>query len=201
MSSVDIAVEGELDVEILKKIFASLNVEVANCYGKRGKNYLRDNVLRYNQAAANLHRGWVVLVDLNQEAPCPPPLVEDWLSHQSRYFQLRVAVRAVESWLLADREEIAHFLRISRARIPMNPEEQQDPKQTLINIARYSKNRDIREDVVPRVGSTARQGPAYTSRLIEFVTQYWDPERAANRAPSLSRSLRVLGDWISEIDL
>ena len=108
---VSIAVEGELDEAVLKKLLASLGIENSRVYGKKGKDHLRENVPRYNQAAQ--YGKWVVLVDLNNEAECPPLLSTSWLPTRLRNFQFRIAVRAVEAWLLADRKEIARFLRVS----------------------------------------------------------------------------------------
>jgi hypothetical protein len=36
----------------------------------------------------------------------------------------------------------------------------------VVELARYSRRRDIREDMVPRPGSGRSVGAAYTSRLI-----------------------------------
>ena len=44
-----------------------------------------------------------------------------------------------------------------------------DPKTTLINLARRSRRRAIREGIVPREGSGGRVGSGYPGRLIEFV--------------------------------
>ena len=117
---VNIAVEGELDEAVLTKVLTSVGIGVVNVYGKRGKNNLKENVPRYNQAAQ--HGRWVVLVDLNNDAECPPPFINSWLPARNKNLQLRVAVRAVEAWLLAERDEIARFLAVSKQRIPLYPE-------------------------------------------------------------------------------
>jgi hypothetical protein len=48
---------------------------------------------------------------------------------------------------------------------------------------------DIREDMLPRRGSGRPIGPAYTSRMIEFVENNWRPEVAARSSDSLRRCL------------
>jgi hypothetical protein len=191
---VNIAVEGELDEAVLKKILASVGIEVAYVYGKRGKDHLRGNIKRYNQAARDQAR-WVVLVDLNNDAKCPPPFIASWLPTRNPNLQLRIAVRAVEAWLLAERNEMARFLSVSEQRLPINPEDEEKPKTTLINIARLSKSKAIRTDIVPKEGSTSIQGPGYTTRLIEFTMKYWNPEQAASNAPSLKRSINSILQW------
>lgn len=190
---VNIAVEGDLDEVILKRILANIGIEVERVFGKKGKNNLKENVPRYNQAAR--FGRWVILVDLNTDAECPPPFVTSWLPARNQNLQLRIAVRAVEAWLLADRNEIARFLRVPVHRIPAQPENEVKPKATLISIARRSKNKRIREDIVPSEGSTARVGPAYVSRLSEFTEKYWNIKRAAYCAPSLKRSIDSLSGW------
>jgi len=193
MLVVNIAVEGNLDEAVLKKVLASVGIEVAYVYGKRGKDHLRANIKRYNQAAR--HERWVVLVDLNNDAECPPPFIASWLPTRDPNLQLRIAVRSVEAWLLAERNQMARFLSVSEQRLPIRPEDGEEPKTTLINIARRSKSKAIRTDIVPKDGSTAIQGPGYTTCLIEFAIKYWDPERAASNAPSLKRSINSLLQW------
>ena len=189
----NIAVEGHLDEAVLTKILSSTGTHVLRAYGKRGKDYLRAKVHGYNAAAR--YGKWVVLVDLNQEAECAPPLVRAWLPTRNPNLHLRVVVHAVEAWLLADAEAIACFLKVPVAHIPANPEEEMKPKVTLINIARQSRDRSIREDVVPRPDSDSKEGPGYTSRLIEFVLRGWNPQRAAARSPSLKRTVASLSRW------
>ncbi len=190
---VNVAVEGDLDEAVLKKMLSFVGLEVSNVYGKMGKDSLRQNVRRYNQAAQFSH--WVILVDLNNDAECPPPFLISWLPERNENLQLRVAVRAVEAWLLADRNKIARFLAVPAYRVPLQPEEEERPKTTLINVARRSRSKTIRRDLVPAEGSTASQGPGYTTRMIEFTMNHWNPEDAALNSPSLKRSIKSLLQW------
>ncbi|MBI2845581.1 MAG: hypothetical protein HYX86_03435 [Chloroflexi bacterium] len=189
------AVEGDLDEVVLKRVLSTAGLEVLRVYGKRGKGHLKVNLPRYNIAAQYVP--WAILVDLNNDAICAPLLISEWLPNRRENLLLRVAVPTVEAWLLADRQEMASFLRVSERRLPALPEDESNPKTTLINLARRSRNRAIFGDLVPPDGSTASQGPGYTTRLIEFATNFWNPERAANNAPSLMRSLNSLSQWQS----
>jgi len=105
---------------------------------------------------------------------------------------LRVAVREVESWLLADREQIARFLSVRLSQIPREPDELEDPKRVLISIAGGSRKREIRQDLVPRPESGRAVGPAYDARLIEFVANCWHPVEAAVNSRSLHRCIAAL---------
>ncbi len=107
----------------------------------------------------------------------------------------RVAVHAVEAWLLADTERMAAFLGIPTERMPLNPDTVLDPKASLIDLARQSRRKVIRGDIVPREGSGSRVGPGYAGRLIEFVTateRSWRPDVAAERSDSLRRCMESL---------
>lgn len=66
------------------------------------------------------------------------------------------------------------------------------PKQALVNLARTSRRRAIRDDMVPREGSGRAVGPGYTSRIIEFVSNHWRPEQAAHVSDSLRRAIARL---------
>ena len=184
---VSAAVEGIVDEAVARRLIAHGGGTPGTVYGKQGKTMLRQRMPGYNNAAQRVP--WVVLVDLDRDADCAPPLRAAWLPQPARHLCFRVVVREVEAWLLADAEGIAGFLGIARGKIPAQPERLNDPKQALVNLARGSRRRDIREDLVPRPESGRQLGPAYSSRLIEFASGNWRPEIAAGRADSLRRAI------------
>jgi hypothetical protein len=107
----------------------------------------------------------------------------------------RIAVRAVEAWLLADRERVAQFLGVRPARVPHDPDGLDDPKEAVVNLARQSRRHAIRNELVPSARSGRRVGPLYTARMIEFVGDEqdgWRPEFAAKASNSLARCLKSL---------
>jgi hypothetical protein len=67
-----------------------------------------------------------------------------------------------------------------------------DPKQFLINLARRSRYKELREAIVPRSGSSAQQGPDYNGALITYVNDHWDVETAALNSPSLQKMINAL---------
>jgi hypothetical protein len=187
------AVEGLIDEAVVKRLITEAGATVGPVYGKQGKKVLRSGINGYNNAGR--HRPWIVLVDLDQEADCAPNLCRAWISQKSPKLCFRVAVREVEAWLLSDRESIARFLSVPVSRVPIEPESELNPKQTMVNLAAKSKRRSIREDMVPRPGSSRLVGPAYTSRLVEFIQSpeaLWRPNRAAHHSQSLQRCMRCL---------
>lgn len=188
--TISAAVEGLVDEAVARKLILESGAVPGAFFGKVGKEHLRQKIDGYNSAAQ--HSPWLVLVDLDQEEDCPPTLRREWLSQPSSRMCFRVAVRQVEAWLLADREQIASFLSVAPSLIPLQPEQEDHAKRKLVALARRSRKRAIRQDMVPGPGSGRVVGPAYTSRLIEFVDSHWCPAVAAERSESLSRALACL---------
>lgn len=191
------AVEGVVDEAVVKRLIVEVGGEIGPIYGKRGKSHLRQKIEGYNNAAH--YTPWIVLVDLNQEANCPPPLKAIWLPNPGPFMCFRIAVREIEAWLLADRERFASFFKVRLSDITAEPELLDDPKEAVIELSRRSRSRDIRLDMVPRPGSGRKTGPAYVSRLIEYASDHqrgWRPERAAQSSNSLNRSLIRIRDLL-----
>jgi hypothetical protein len=187
------AVESDVDEAVLRRLVEHVGATLGPIHGKQGKTHLLQRLCGYNRAARL--SPWVVLVDLDRDADCAPPFRTSWLPNPAPLMCFRVAVRALEAWLLADRERLARFLTIAPSRVPLDPESADDPKRTMVDLARLSRRRDIREDMVPRQGSGRTVGPAYTSRLSEFAldtTSGWRPDVAASTSPSLNRCLGCL---------
>lgn len=184
---VSAAVEGVVDEAVLRRVMSDVGCILGVVYGKVGKGRLRQKINGYNQAARL--SPWVVLVDLDHDSDCAPPLRNERLPNPAPSMCFRVAVREVESWLLADRERIARFLSVSVSRIPRNSETIANPKEFMVELAKASRRREIREDMVPAPGSERVVGPAYTSRMIEFAASHWQPRNAAQHADSLRRCL------------
>jgi len=93
--------------------------------------------------------------------------------------------------VLADRQRLARFLRIPMTRIPPDPEVVDHPKEFLVNLARRSRARAIREDMVPTQQSGRQVGmevilPASLS--ARFVGPY-----SFRKLGYVLQSARVLG--------
>jgi hypothetical protein len=180
------AVEGDPDEVVLRRLVHEAGGRVEAVYGKTGKADLLRQLKAYNHAA--IYAPWVVLVDLDRSAECPPPVLVEWLPHPAPLMCFRIVVRAIEAWLMADRDQMAAFLGVPYHRVPDDPECLENPKEAMVSLASRSRSRAIREDMVPRPGSGRSVGPAYTSRLMEFAAIHWRPDVAAERAASLQRS-------------
>jgi hypothetical protein len=184
------AVEGIVDEAVVRALLSYAGHAPGTIYVQGGKSRLLAKLAGFN-AAARLSP-WLVLVDLNGDAPCAPEFVTAVMPTPSPQMVFRVAVRQAEAWLMADREELASYLRVSRTLVPNDPEAEADAKRAMVNLARGSRDRHVREDMVPMQASGRKTGPNYAGRLIEFATRRWRPDVAAERADSLNRCLQRL---------
>ena len=176
-----------------RRLAAECGFEVARVYGKLGWQFVRDNVAKYNAAARFVPH--LVLVDfMDTGFDCPGRVVESWLPDRRQEMVFRLVVPELESWMLADHESMAGFLRVPVNRIPRFPERETDPKRTLVNLARHSASRRIKAALVPREGSSAVVGPDYNSEMELFIREIWSPAAARVSSPSLDRCLTRLCD-------
>lgn len=195
MRFLSIAVEGTIDAAVARRLAADHGFEVLGVHGVEGKQKLDRDLNGYAHSAR--YEPWLVFRDLDHDAECPAGLIETLqATHISieppPQFVFRVAVRAIESWLLADRQGAANWLRVPRKDLRQNPEALDDPKQYLVNLARKSRHREIRDDLVPKEGFSNVVGPGYGSQIRNFVQTRWSPERAAEHSESLRRCRAAL---------
>jgi hypothetical protein len=189
---VNLAVEDDLSEWVLRALINFVDREyfIGTTYGRNGFGYLRRTVRGWNTAARGIP--FVLLTDLDKIA-CPPTLIQEWLGvplHPNLIF--RIAVREVESWLLADIRNLASFLTVRQNVIPTNCDALDDPKAELVKVASRARSRDIRDRIVPSVGSTAKQGPDYNGCLGVFVRDHWDIGEACAASSSLNRAFQKL---------
>lgn len=195
-SLVHIAVEGLTDEYVVRRVLQFVSLNCGYVRGREGKPRLIANLQKYNQAAR--FANWLVLLDLDQDADCAPTYVQSLLPKRSEGILLRIPMRAIEAWLLADRERIADFLGIAIENVPLNPDAEANPKATLVNLARRRRKTTLRDDIVPRPNSGASVGPGYASRILEFVEQSenrWRPDVAMENSDSLRRCIAALQNW------
>ena len=187
---VTLVVEGPSDIPIARRVVQATGLEPGVAYSKGGKASLDAKLPAYNQAA--VRQAWFVMRDLDHDERCAGTLVARLLPRPAAGMCLRLAVREAEAWLLADRERIAAYLAVPVSAVPADPDLLDDPKKALVDLGRRSRRRDIREDMTPRDGSTARVGPGFGARVSEFSSRVWRPEVAAKASPSLARCLAAL---------
>jgi hypothetical protein len=155
-----------------------------------GHGYLRANLRAFNGAAAQTPH--LLLTDLDIAA-CAPELIQQWQGTSLHpNFLLRIAVREVEAWLVADAANMADFLGVAPNHIPANAETVANPKEEIVRLAGLSTDAEIQQSLVPRPGSTAKTGRLFNRSLVGYVRDLWDIDAAAANADSLARALRAL---------
>jgi hypothetical protein len=185
---IHLAVEDSLSEIALRVILeqSGRDFAVGTCFSRYGFGYLKKRINGFNNAAKGTP--FFVLTDLDQ-TECPPVLMKKWFSsprHNNLLF--RIAVRAVESWLLAHRSTFASFLGVQEKLIPTNPDKLVDPKSFLVRLSAKSGKRRLRDAIIPASGSTAKIGPDYNGALTSYVQDNWKATEAMNYSPSLKRT-------------
>lgn len=187
MMFVSLATEDELSEAIGLRLLAELPTPMPSpqCLRRNGFGYLRSRMGNWRQMAQ--HQVVVVLTDLDKKL-CPLALRADWLGDiaMPENLLLRIAVREVESWVLADHEGMRELIG-SKGALPSLPDDLPDPKQYLLRLAKNAP-RTVRDDLVKEDGAMASQGIGYNARLTSWIHSVWDPQRAAERSPSLQRT-------------
>lgn len=182
---VTVAIEGMSDASVIRRVLELGGCKVHVVHGRTGKRHIDPNIGGYNNAAR--WAPWLVVRDQDMDARCAGELASRILPKPADWMRFRIAVRAIEAWLLADAEMIAEFLQVRRALVPTTPEALDDPKGALVNLARQSRSRAIRADMVPAQGTTGRVGSGYASRVSEFADTTWRPEVAASPQPKFAK--------------
>lgn len=194
-STVTCAVEGVLDEAVAMRIVREVGADPGSIHGKRGKPAVLKALSGFNRAAQ--HSPWLVMVDLDGGGQhCAPLIVKEHLPVASSLMCFRIAVHAVEAWLLADIENFSAFFSVAQSRLPLNPDSIVDPKGAVVAVAGTSRKTDIRRGVVPRPGSGRRVGATYSSMLLDFTINHWRPAVAAERSDSLRRCLDRLTEAV-----
>jgi hypothetical protein len=189
--SLIVAVEGSTDVPVVRKVVELAGWTLAfEPIVERGKGPLDKDLAGYNAAAKG--SPWFVLRDQDHDAPCPGALVAKLLPRPEPLMCLRIAVRAIEAWLMADPETLAVFLHVSDNQIPIHPEGEEDPKSTMVNLARRSTKPAIHRDMLPQPGASRRAGPAYEKCISEYGEKHWRADIARRNSASLDRAIRAL---------
>lgn len=188
MTTVRVVTEGRLDFAVAARLVNDLGVEAIPTGPRSGRPALLARLNDYNIAAQ--YEPWFVLLDLDTE-DCAPSLIAASLPNPASGMFLRVAVREIESWLLAD-SGLARYIRIPARRIPAEVEKVVSPKRRLVELVRtHCRTKVVRTSIVPRTRD-ATVSDLYNDFMIEFVRQHWDPVRASERSDSLRRCLAAL---------
>ncbi|MBS0981462.1 hypothetical protein [Acetobacter thailandicus] len=195
MMSVALATEDEISEAVGEKLILEYPVFADTSIMRLRKNGSGYLFRRMNSWRSMAHyQVMIVLTDLDQLA-CPLVLLNKWISGNQKLPQnllLRIAVREIESWLLADHVALIKLFG-KEATFPNNPDTLQDPKQHLLKLAKNA-SRSVKDDLVAQQGAVSIQGIGYNRRLVNWVKEEWCPKRAASLSPSLTRARTAICD-------
>ncbi len=187
MTQIALATEDALSEAIGLRLLAELPFPVVPnlTFGKKGSGYLRSNMPKWRQIARR--QAMLILTDLDR-IDCAPTMLADWVGRTPlpEDFVLRIVVREIESWALADHVAMRVLIG-SKGTLPPSPDTLPDPKRHLLGLAK-SASRSVRSDLLVDAGAIASQGIGYNARMIAWVQTDWSPVRAASRSPSLERT-------------
>ncbi len=200
MTHVSYAVEGWIDEAVAEKLIAEIGCIPLKRLAAGGKSKLDPKLPGLNRTAK--HEPWLILRDLDSDADCPSDLIRQLLVESPEPgFVVRVPVRSVEAWLLADARSFAAFFRVREGLIPTTPDQLINPKAAVVELCRRSTKPDIRGAMVPKPGGSRAVGEEYAAYMRAFTTEHWSPIHAADHSPSLRRSvdrlttIRARGIW------
>ena len=195
--SINIAVEDDLSHAVLAEMLRQTRrgFDVAVCYKQNGYGYLKKNLPAFLHASSI--KPFIILVDLDVN-PCAATLADLWLGQLAKLPKtalFRVAVKEVESWVLADSKSLAGFMGVREKELPTNPDLLDDPKGFLVQVAQKSRYPTIQNSMVPAVGSRANVGPYFTRTLVQFVRNHWEAKKALSHSDSFRRAWNAVNNF------
>ena len=166
-----------------------------------GVGELKKKVQAFINIAKIQDKATLILTDLDQ-LDNVETLVADWQGAAifPDTFFLFIAVKEIESWVLADFEAFSQWSGIPRNKIPNNPDDENDIKQKLLNLVKKYANIQTKRDLLPsKDAKTSKVGIAYNSSLIYFVNNYWSIDRAKLNSMSLNNVDLILTRYANSI--
>lgn len=177
-------VEGHLEERLLAVLWRQLgNAHLPLTVRNAGGSPFWEHARRYNEAGKN--QVVIGLGDL-EYAPCAVLAFQQLRGPLSQGFKLRLAVRMIESWVMADRDSFATHFGVRIARVPVNPDLVDHPKRTVVDLARQSRKKAVRDALVP--SGLGMVGAEYTPFMASFVESRWRLDQARVNSPSLDRA-------------
>jgi hypothetical protein len=190
-----IAFEDRLTEAVIDRLLGEKANKVDARIHGRGFGNLKRKIPQLNKTGKSIPV--LLITDLDSEI-CPKTLIKKWMGgkKQNPNFIFRVAVKEIESWILADKENFAAFIDVPISRMSFDVETIVDVKSKLFSIVKHSKNREIKQAILPAKGMTAPIGAGYNDCLIGFVYSNWNIQNAAKNARSLKRAIEKLKRYI-----
>lgn len=177
-----------------RRILAERNpgAEPVATMGNRGFQYFESRLREIRRSSNGIK--FIIFLDGDAlKKRCIGDVIREWFgSTKPHNICIRFAIPEVENWILADRTNIARFLKVSQSVVPDVDDGVHNAKELLVRLARRSNSREVSEDLAPRSGHSARVGPAYNVRLSAFLAEQWNLDEACSRCSSLARACAEL---------
>lgn len=186
MTPIAIATEDQLSEAIALRLISEIQTPhfIQHKLGKSGNGYLRSKMENWYRMAQ--HQVMLVVTDLDR-ANCLVEFRDQWLAAEPpANLVFRIAVREVESWVLADHLAMRELIGVKGV-LPVAPDDLADPKRALLGLAKGAP-KQVRDDLLKVTNGNLTQGLGYNARLTAWINSEWSPERAADRSPSLAKA-------------
>lgn len=194
MNRVDLVVEDRVSEAVARRILLSKNIPIGTARGFHGKGYIDSKHSSYYNASRNVpYQHYLVIRDLDT-SDCVKKLLARISPGRSKKFIFRVAIKEIETWLIADSDNFAEYLGVHKSRLQIDPESIEDPKRFIVNLAAGSRKREIRRALRSDGSGGISYGSGFNSTMIEFVQAKWDFDSAASKSESLFRALAAIDE-------
>lgn len=187
MPTTQLVIEGIVDEAVSRAVARYCGCKLGPSQGFKGKGWIDKNIQAFGKAAAaNNQQVYFVVRDFDGDEQCPGQLRKKLLAATGpKNLVFRMAVGAIESWLLADVDGISAWLNVDAKHLPGNVDSISDPKQFLMDLD--AKRRRRGKAIFYDEGD-------YATRVIEFANKKYSVERAlkSKRSQSLQRATQRL---------
>lgn len=132
MIFINLAGEGLTDIYAAMNLIKLLQLKPGAISSVRSKSKIDAKLQEFNRSSRHLN--WFILRDLDHEADCAPQLMDGLIQNRLPRMSIRIPVRTIESWLLANIDGFAGEFYVARDHLPKFPDELDYPKQRWLNL-------------------------------------------------------------------
>ena len=157
MTFVYFAVEGDADVPVAERLIRHVGHTPHRAIVAGGVPRLDQRIPGLTRSAA--HMNWLILRDLDREQ-CAPRLVRRLFAGGiPPRASLRIPVRSMESWMLADAVGFSEVFSVNQNRLPDRPDNLENAKLYLVNACRSSRRLEVRSAIPATKGERSHGRP------------------------------------------
>lgn len=201
---IDYLGEGLSDLSACRKLITAAGAIPGVSYFRPVRGTGKQNVdmrLAGLNAVSHFGRPILVLRDLDHDASCAPKLVKKLIKDSHDNFLLRICVRELEVWLMADRNNFAKYCGCKISTIPKDPELLADPKATIVGWADAGSASKLRSHLTAARAKGVPEWAALGQWHSDFAENHWDILAAieSGRAPSLGRAFAALQACVARL--